>query len=60
MTPTEHERRKCPACYGRGHARCDCWPGYCTCGRDDESCEACLGTGDADWDDSWEDDPNDD
>lgn len=60
MTTAEHERRKCPACHGCGYTRCDCWPGDCICGRDDERCDACLGTGDSDWNDSWEDDPNDD
>ena len=33
------------ACRGRGYFRCECWPGDCICGRDDEDCEQCDGTG---------------
>lgn len=37
--------RRCPVCHGRGALRCDCWPGDCICGWDDEPCETCDGTG---------------
>lgn len=37
--------KKCPACNGRGYHRCDCWPGDCICGWDDETCEECDGDG---------------
>lgn len=57
--PIAAARERCPSCNGRGYTRCDCWPGDCICGWDDEDCDACCGNGDADWDDSWEDDPND-
>jgi len=36
---------KCPMCHGRGALRCDCWPGDCICGFDDEPCENCEGEG---------------
>jgi len=35
----ENDREKrCPVCRGRGALRCDCWPGDCICGWDDEDC----------------------
>lgn len=37
--------KKCPICRGRGYIRCDCWPGDCICGWDDEPCDNCEGTG---------------
>lgn len=37
--------RKCTVCNGRGYTRCDCWPGDCICGWDEEDCEFCDGTG---------------
>lgn len=37
--------KKCPVCRGRGYIHCDCWPGDCICGVDDEPCEACASTG---------------
>lgn len=37
--------KRCPVCRGRGAIRCQCWPGDCICGWDDEPCEACDGTG---------------
>ena len=36
---------RCPVCRGRGYLRCDCWPGNCICGWDDEGCENCRGEG---------------
>lgn len=43
---TEHPPAKpCPICRGRGALRCDCWPGDCICGFDDEPCDNCYGTG---------------
>lgn len=39
------ELRKCPACSGRGYFRCDCWPGDCICGQDEETCWECEGDG---------------
>lgn len=41
--------KRCPVCHGRGAIRCDCWPGDCICGWDDEHCDACDGTGDANY-----------
>ena len=48
--------KKCQCCNGRGYHRCDCWPGDCICGWDDEPCEECGGDGVIyptydDWDD---------
>lgn len=47
--------KRCPICRGRGALRCDCWPGDCICGLDDEPCDNCEGTG---WiyddEDEWE------
>ena len=48
---------RCPACNGRGYHHCDCWPGDCICGIDDQDCDYCDGIGwidtsyddDADW-----------
>lgn len=37
--------KRCPVCRGRGALRCDCWPGDCICGWDDEPCDECGGTG---------------
>ena len=45
--------KRCPICKGRGALRCDCWPGDCICGWDDEPCEACGGHG---WYDDYDDD----
>lgn len=42
---------RCPACNGRGYIRCDCWPGDCICGFDDEPCDECCGTGVAGYED---------
>jgi len=43
---TEHPpAKRCPICRGRGALRCDCWPGDCICGFDDEPCDNCDGTG---------------
>lgn len=39
------ELTKCFACDGRGYFRCECWPGDCICGFDDETCEECGGEG---------------
>lgn len=36
---------KCPACSGRGYFRCDCWPGDCICGQDEDTCWECVGEG---------------
>jgi hypothetical protein len=36
---------KCPACDGRGYFRCDCWPGDCICGQDEDTCWECEGDG---------------
>jgi len=36
---------KCKVCNGRGYTHCDCWPGDCICGWDDEECIACYGEG---------------
>lgn len=36
---------RCPVCRGRGSLCCDCWPGDCICGWDDEPCENCDGMG---------------
>ncbi len=41
--------KRCPVCHGRGAIRCDCWPGDCICGWDDEPCDNCDGTGDANY-----------
>jgi hypothetical protein len=47
--------RKCPACGGLGYFRCDCWPGDCICGQDEETCFECEGEGliDPTWDDDF-------
>lgn len=45
--------KKCTACNGRGALHCDCWPGDCICGWDDEPCEECFGTGWIDPDDDY-------
>lgn len=46
MTPAmDRETKNCPCCNGRGYLRCDCWPGDCICGWDDEDCENCNGDG---------------
>ena len=37
--------RKCPACAGLGYFRCDCWPGDCICGQDEDTCWECEGEG---------------
>nr|WP_309504344.1 hypothetical protein [uncultured Roseovarius sp.] len=37
--------KRCVVCDGRGALRCDCWPGDCICGWDDEPCDECDGTG---------------
>ena len=42
---TAPELIKCPDCNGRGYHRCECWPGDCICGRDDDDCENCNGEG---------------
>lgn len=47
--PAPTKRRKCRVCSGWGYLPCECWPGDCICGFGDEECEACGGTGDADW-----------
>lgn len=48
------EIKPCPACSGLGYFRCDCWPGDCICGHDEEPCFECGGEG---WiDDSYDDD----
>ena len=39
------EQARCPACNGRGYHFCECWPGDCICGRDEEYCDECVGTG---------------
>lgn len=36
---------KCPACDGLGYFRCDCWPGDCICGQDEDTCWECEGDG---------------
>jgi len=36
---------RCAACDGRGYHRCECWPGDCICGWDDQDCEECGGEG---------------
>lgn len=36
---------RCAACDGRGYFRCECWPGDCICGWDDQDCEDCGGEG---------------
>lgn len=46
--------KRCTVCNGRGAIRCDCWPGDCICGWDDEPCEYCEGTGVIYPDDEWE------
>jgi len=37
--------KKCRVCSGRGYFHCECWPGDCICGSDDEDCEICEATG---------------
>ena len=44
-TPEKPTLKRCPVCRGRGAIRCDCWPGDCICGWDDEPCDNCDGTG---------------
>lgn len=46
--------KKCAICNGLGYLRCDCWPGDCICGWDDEPCEACCETGHDGGCDDWE------
>lgn len=36
---------KCTACNGRGYFRCECWPGDCICGQDEDTCWECEGDG---------------
>ena len=36
---------KCTACDGRGYFRCECWPGDCICGQDEDTCWECEGDG---------------
>lgn len=36
---------KCVACDGRGYFRCECWPGDCICGQDEDTCFECDGEG---------------
>jgi hypothetical protein len=36
---------KCTACDGRGYYRCECWPGDCICGQDEDTCLECDGEG---------------
>ena len=43
--PNDDKPRLCTVCNGRGYIRCDCWPGDCICGWDDEPCEYCCETG---------------
>lgn len=43
--PNNPPLKRCPVCRGRGALRCDCWPGDCICGWDDEPCDNCEGTG---------------
>lgn len=53
--------KRCSVCGGRGYFRCDCWPGDCICGLDDEPCEECGGEGwidpSYDYDEPYYDDP---
>ena len=51
-----HTEKRCPVCRGRGAIRCDCWPGDCICGCDDEPCDNCEGTGwiDTSYDDEYD------
>lgn len=58
MPDQESKATRCPICHGRGALRCDCWPGDCICGGDDEPCEGCDGHGWLHPDDTWDDDPN--
>ncbi len=57
-TPEKPTLKRCPVCRGRGAIRCDCWPGDCICGWDDEPCDNCDGTGflDPRWDYDYLDD----
>lgn len=52
---------KCKACNGRGYFRCECWPGDCICGNEEELCQSCFGEGsyDAAYDDYGYDDYSD-
>lgn len=36
---------RCAACSGLGYFRCECWPGDCICGQDEETCWECDGEG---------------
>lgn len=36
---------RCKACNGRGYFYCECWPGDCICGKDEEVCWNCDGDG---------------
>lgn len=36
---------RCVVCSGLGYFRCDCWPGDCICGQDEEICWECDGDG---------------
>lgn len=52
---------KCKACNGRGYFRCECWPGDCICGQDEETCWECAGDGVIDnfYDDYYPDEESD-
>jgi len=41
----DEKPRRCSVCHGRGYTLCECWPGDCICGHDDEDCIACDGEG---------------
>jgi len=41
----DEKPKSCTACNGRGYHHCECWPGDCICGWDNESCEDCEGSG---------------
>lgn len=53
--PNATTLKRCPVCNGRGYFHCDCWPGDCICGWDDEPCEWCCGNGWIESDDDSED-----
>ena len=59
MRETTEKPKKCTVCNGRGYIRCDCWPGDCICGWDDEPCEYCCETGIEGGCEYWEDHDND-